>query len=183
MESEKEVIDEDALFDHMQELLDGLPAMEEKGRRFAFARSAEEVLGAASRHKGQKATLDRIDAASEEHVRAREEALAAGDEEREKVEREQILLLGNQRGVRFGAEQSALRELNRIMEGSPFKSVDEAEAASLPKEELRALGSEIESFQRDYAETLEACQHILDVEDEAATVDKTMGASEEEADA
>lgn len=168
MEGKIEDIDEDALFDHMQKLLDDLPEMEEKGQKLAFARSAEEVLGAASRHKGQKATLDRIDAASEEHVRAREEALAAGDEGRERAEREQILLLGNQRGVRFGAEQSALRELNRILEESPFKNVEEAEAAALSKEDLTALESEIEAFQRDYAETFSACQRIFDVEDEAA---------------
>ena len=50
--------------------------------------------------------------------------------------------------------------LFRSLEASPFATVEEARAALLPADTLAALAAEVETYQRDYAEALAACQQL-----------------------
>ena len=155
-------MDEEALFGHLAELMDGIPAMEEKGAALGRARAAALVAQRAHEHAGQQAMLDYVQGQIDAHERARAQAIEAGDAAGEERERAQVLLLGNQRGVRYGAEEGARRALADALAESPFATVEEAQAAVLPDEELAALAAEVEAFQRDYAQTLAACQRIED---------------------
>ena len=46
------------------------------------------------------------------------------------------------------------------LEASPFATVEEARAALLPADTLAVLAAEVETYQRDYAEALAACQQL-----------------------
>ena len=157
--------EENALFAHLEELVDALPEMQKKGDALAKARAAAEVAKRAHYVQGQQNELDGILAAMDEHARAREEALAAGDAEREQKERALVLQYGNERGIRKGATESARRALEKVLVAGGFATEAEAKAAELADDALQALAREVEAFQADYAETLAACQAI---EDEAA---------------
>lgn len=155
----------DALFAHMQELVDALPAMEKKGRALARARAAEEVEKNRRYHEGLVKECGRIQEEFEAHVKAHEAARAAGDATSEESERYAVLNFGNQKAFREGAVASALRALNHALEQGGFATAEEARAALLDKDALAALVADVEAFQKDYAETLAACQALLDEED------------------
>lgn len=150
----------DALFDHMQELMDALPAMEEKGERLAKARAAREVLRLERYRQGQENELCHIQDKFNEQVALEHEAKAAGDDEKEKSARSKVLNLGNQMAVRRGAEANARRKVEDALAQSNFSKIDDTHEATLEDEEFFALEKEIESFKSDYASTLAACQKI-----------------------
>lgn len=157
----------DALFDHMQELVDALPGMEEESRKAVRARSAENVIRFERYRKAQEKTLSQLQERLDAHVAARQEALDAGDSEREESERMKALELGNERGFLLGAVEGSRHEAKKALEESEFESVEEAEAATMPQEELTALEAKLDEFQNDYATTLAACQQALDKEEAA----------------
>ena len=150
----------EAPFGHLQSLMDLLPEMQEKGEKLAQARAAVEVAKRVRYAQGQQNELAGIVAAMDEHSAARDAAIAAGDAEREEAERAQILMLGNERGIRKGAADSAQRAVERALSEGGFEDADQALAAELPEEELAALAAEVESYQADYAETLDECLRL-----------------------
>ncbi len=151
---------DDELFAHLEELMDALPEMQKKGDALASARAAAEVAKRAHYLEGQRNELDGILSAMDEHAQARDVAIAAGDAEAEGAHRAQVLLLGNERGIRKGAFEAAQRELDQALSASGFANVDEARSAELSESELSALSAEVEAFQAGYAETLAACQAV-----------------------
>ena len=157
--------EEDALFAHLEELMEALPEMQRKGDALAKARAAAEVAKRAHYLEGQQNELDGILLAMEEHSQARDAAIAAGDAEEEEAHRAQILLLGNERGIRKGAADAAQRELDQALSAGEFADIEAAHAAQLPEDELATLAAEVEAFQADYAETLAACQAAEGVEE------------------
>ena len=64
---------------------------------------------------------------------------------------------GTWRGLRVGPARNAERALTLV---SPFATVEEARAALLPADTLAVLAAEVETYQRDYAEALAACQQL-----------------------
>lgn len=67
---------------------------------------------------------------------------------------------GTWRGLRVGPARNAERALTLALEASPFATVEEARAALLPADTLATLAAEVETYQRDYAEALAACQRL-----------------------
>ena len=129
-------MNDDELFEHLQELMAELSAMQEKGAVLAKARAAAEVSKRAHYYEGQQNELNGILSEMAEHERERAIAIEQGDCEREEAQRALILTCGTQRGIRKGAADAAKRELDQ------------------------ALSAEIEAYQADYAETLAACERI-----------------------
>ena len=165
--AELAALDADGLFARMQTLVDELPAMEDKGRRAQRAREAAKIDSLAGEQQAHAATLAHLDGLLDEHMAARNEALAAQDGQREESERMTILRLNEQRGYSQGAVENASGTLAHALENSSFQTVEEARGALMPKDELAALEEEVLFFGRDYSQTLAACQKALD-EQEAA---------------
>ena len=158
-------IDENALFEHLQELVDMLPHMQEKGERLAKARSAREVARLERYHKGQENELRSVQKEFEAQLDAEEAAKAAGDSDAQVRARYNVLNLGNQLGIRRGAEADAVRKVDKALFVAGFASVEEAERFDLDDAAFSELEQEVESFKADYAKTLEACQAIAGEEE------------------
>lgn len=159
----------DALFDRMKELVDLLPSMEEKGRRLLADAAARRACEAMRYRKGQERELAYVRGLFEEHSKALEAAIAAGDAEAEERERYATLRFGNQIGIKNGAVASARQaEEDRLAEGG-FDGIEAAGSRILPDEERDALVRETDAFQEDYRTTLEACRVALDEEESGRT--------------
>ena len=153
-------MNDDELFEHLQELMAELPAMQEKGAVLAKARAAAEVSKRAHYYEGQQNELNGILSEMAEHERERAIAIEQSDREREEAQRALILTCGMQRGIRKGAVDAAKRELDQALSDGGFASCEEANAARLSESDLASLSAEIEAYQADYAETLAACERI-----------------------
>lgn len=153
-------MNDDELFEHLQELMAELPAMQEKGAVLARARAAAEASKRAHYYEGQQNELNGILSEMAEHERERAIAIEQGDREREEAQRALILTCGTQRGIRKGAADAAKRELDQALSDGGFASCEEANAARLSESDLASLSAEIEAYQADYAETLAACERI-----------------------
>lgn len=162
---------EDELFDHLQELVDELPCMQVEGDRLAKARAAREVLKRERYHEGQEHELALVQNDFDAQLAAARAAQEAGDVESQDNARYNSLVLGNQLGVRRGAEADAARKVAAALEEGGFADLEEARAAALSDEEFAALEQSVESFKADYVRTLEACQAIEDAEEEEGAAD------------
>lgn len=165
----------DQAFERLERLYGQLPAMEAKGAALARARSAAEVDRLARTAAYRGAELDRAEAqVAEAEKRVATEltagAAAAGaegacgsqgaDGNAAEDARRALMAAGTWRGLRVGPARNAERALALALEASPFATVEEARAALLPGDSLEALATEVEAYQRDYAEALAACQQL-----------------------
>lgn len=159
-------------FERLERLYGQLPAMEAKGAALARARSAAEVDRFARTAAYRAAELDRAEAQVAEakaRVAAAEARVVAagsqvggdaGTDGGAEDARRALMAAGTWRGLRVGPARNAERALALALEASPFSTVEEARAALLPADALTALAAEVEAYQRDYAETLAACQQL-----------------------
>lgn len=154
-------------FEQLERLYQQLPAMEAKGEALARARSAAEVDRFARTAAYRAAELDRAEAQVAE---AKARVAAAGSRARDAAgvgdageagdARRALVAAGTWRGLRVGPARNAERALTLALEASPFATVEEARAALLPADTLAVLAAEVETYQRDYAEALAACQQL-----------------------
>ena len=154
-------------FEQLERLYQQLPAMEAKGAALARARSAAEVDRFARTAAYRAAELDRAEAQVAE---AKARVAAAGSRARDAAgvgdageagdARRALVAAGTWRGLRVGPARNAERALTLALEASPFATVEEARAALLPADRLAVLAAEVETYQRDYAEALAACQQL-----------------------
>lgn len=148
-------------FEHLQELIDTLPALQKKGERLARARAARAVVAADHRHQIARKDLETLDAQLESATclaeQARTEKRSA--QEIERFERDRLYFAAL-RGYRVGPEQNAAREVEQALQAGGFPDVDTARAALLPADEFDALAAEVEAYQTDYAETLAICKAV-----------------------
>ena len=168
-------------FEQLERLYQQLPAMEAKGAALARARSAAEVDRFARTAAYRAAELDRAEAqvaeakarvaAAEAQVAVADARVAAaGSRVRAAAgvggageagdARRALMAAGTWRGLRVGPARNAERALTLALEASPFATVEEARAALLPADTLAVLAAEVETYQRDYAEALAACQQL-----------------------
>ena len=154
----------DALFVHMQELVDALPAMEEKGSRLARARAAREVARLERYRKGQENELKHIQENFDAQLEMERAAKEAGDDEAERMARCNVLGLGNQKSIRYGAEMNAAYKVKEALAAGGFADLEEAREAELEDADFSSLEQEVEAFKEDYAQTLSACQAAMDEE-------------------
>ncbi|HJF66280.1 MAG TPA: DNA repair protein Rad50 [Slackia equolifaciens] len=158
----------DALFAHMEELVDALPAMEAEGERLARARAAREVARLERYRKGQEKELQFIQKKFDEQMAIERAAKESGDDAAEENARYNALNLGNQKSIRYGAEQNAALKVKEALQTGGFSDLDEAHAAELDDDEFAALEQKVEEYRSDYSDTLAACQAIVDAEEAQA---------------
>lgn len=162
-------MDTDAAFAHLEELLDQLPAMQEQGERLIQAHAAERIVRLAAERETHASLL----ADAEDRLREAEEALAranaaeateaeAGDQSSLDHARRAVLQAASWRGFRIGPCQNADRALREALEGSPFRTVDDARVACIPAADCAALEADIAAYQRDYAEALARCERAME---------------------
>lgn len=157
----------DALFDHMKELVDALPAMEAEGEKLVRARAAREVARLERYRKGQENELRFLQEKFDEQMAIERAAKEAGDDAAEENARYNALNLGNQKSIRYGAEQNAAYQVKEALESGGFADLDEAHAAELDDEEFAALEQKVEAYKADYADTLATCQALVGEEDDS----------------
>lgn len=165
----------DQAFERLERLYGQLPAMEAKGAALARARAAAEVDRLARTAAYRGAELARADAQVAEAEKRVAVVLGAGaegagaqgacgsqggDGNAAEDARRALMAAGTWRGLRVGPARNAERALALALEASPFATVEEARAALLPGNSLDTLAAEVETYQRDYAEALAACQQL-----------------------
>ena len=178
----------DELFEHLQELMDRLPAMQRTQAKLERARAAERVMSCDREHRDcatmlamadeelakAQAALEAAlggepepepgDAKVERAARAKgttstKEAAQAGDGHLDLLRRA-VLYRSSQRGFRVGPEKNTRVALERALEAGGFADVDEARKATMTTEEQDALAQNIAAYQQDYDETLKRCQAL-----------------------
>ena len=107
--------DEEALFTHMQELLDRLPRMQRVGERVRLGRAAAEVAKAAASRDEARRALGRLEESLARTQGLLDAADAAGDaRERDRLVRE-LLFLGDQVGLARGPVNDTLYHLGQAL--------------------------------------------------------------------
>lgn len=148
-------------FAHLQELLDRLPEMQERGGRLARAKAAREVVAIERRYRFTLAELEELDSNVEKAATAVEKAKAEGCDsaEIELLERNRLYFAA-MRGFKVGPVQNDAEALEEALNAGGFSAFEEALGAQLPDEELDRLVAEVEAYQKDYADTLALCQEL-----------------------
>ena len=148
----------DALFAHMQELVDQLPQMEELSNQLRVLIAADHVVRFDRAYKMWEGMLAQVDAQIEAAKAALAEAEAAGDTARADELKREILDHGQTRALRVGPLQNARADLDRAMASGGFATPEDAAPLVRPREELVEMSARLTAFQQDYAATLAACQ-------------------------
>ena len=174
----------DELFEHLQELVDRLPTMQEAQARLERAKTAEHVLDCECKHRECATMLELADEELAKAQAALEAALAGNaapgnggaaatlegtattlegapanpDPEQLDLLRRAVMYRSSQRGFRVGPEKAARVALEKALTDGGFADATEARAAALPSAEQDSLTQEIASYQQDYANTLARCQ-------------------------
>ncbi len=149
----------DEAFSRLQELVDALPAMEEKGRLLVRAKQAESVVRQAESFQTCKSLLgqadDRLAEARSALVQA--EAVEEGVDEARRA----VLHAASLRGFRVGPLQNAETMLCECLASSPFANLDEARLACMEKTVLAELEKEVSDYRESYAEALKLCESLV----------------------
>lgn len=155
-------------FARLAELYEQLPLWEERGAQLARARSAAEVDDLC-RVAGYRAAELREAEARVAQAQAAVAAAEAGGVDSGRLNDLRLMLMaaGTQRGLRVGPAQNAERAFRQALVASDFATLEEARAALLSADALKALAAQVESYQRDYAEALALCQRLEADEDAA----------------
>ncbi|WP_139651939.1 hypothetical protein [Raoultibacter phocaeensis] len=151
----------DEMFEHLEALCDALPRMEELGARVAKATCAREAVEADRRYRIVRTELDEFEAHAAEALALAEQARDAGrpKEDIELYERDRLYFAA-MRGFKVGPSQNERAAVEEALKAGGFASIDEANDAVLPSDELSRLAGELEAYRADYAETLAACQEV-----------------------
>ncbi len=148
------------LFAHLEQLLAEREAMEAEAQALVRGRAAEAVLACERYYLGQEAEVNAVlrRFAAAEEVRAT--ALEAGDDAAAEAAAQELLYFGNQKSFREGALKDAERKLQKALAEEGFTTVEDARAASVPKDELERLAAKVEAYKQDFAETFAACSAL-----------------------
>jgi len=157
----------DALFAHMQELVEQVPQMEELSQQLKRLIAADHVVRFDRAVKNWELMLAQVDAQIAD-ARARLEAAEATGEDSQRIDdlKREILAHGQTRGMRVGPLQNARADLERAMGNGGFADPAEAVAIARPREELVEMSSRLTAFRQDYAATFQACQRAEGLEDD-----------------
>ena len=155
----KDKAQKEQAFAKLQALVDRLPEMEEKGSTLARARKAQEIVMLARKvhfeHVEYDGLLKQEKKAMDAAMKAREEN--ASPEVIDQCNRE-LFYWGTMKSYKAAPMQNDEFLLKKALEDAGFVSEEEAQKAVLPEDELKALADEVETYQREYTETLELCE-------------------------
>lgn len=173
----------DAVFAHLQELLEELPHMQELGERARLAHAVQQACRLRHELESARAVLQQCSA---ELARARaqmDEASAAGDEQAHGRFRREVLFQADQVALAKGPVNDAKFRLANLLEGEGLSGTgrlrdDRGEALcaeelaeaveraqrehGLDADALTALDAQITAYQDDYNRTYEACRDLAE---------------------
>lgn len=157
---EKE-LSKDALFDHLEKLIDAIPIMEAKSQTLLRMKAVKLAKDALAHRDSQRQSLQhfqqRLDKAEAEVAEARK----TGDEQDAVCASGEVYEYGNRVSLRKGALNFSEYRLNCILKEHGFASEEEVIREAMPDQAMmESLEQEIELFKKDYADTLSACQAL-----------------------
>lgn len=150
----------DAAFAHLQELLDGLPGMQELGEKARLARVADEA--AALDHELTVArTAHALRESDLAEARAQLEAAeAAGDATRADHFRREVLFCADQVALAKGPVNEAEFKIANLLKREHAEGLQALQTHALDAAELADLDTRIAAYQDDYQRTYELCQSM-----------------------
>lgn len=153
----------DAAFTHLQELLDGLPGMQELAEKARLAHVADEA-----------ATLDHELATARAALALRESDLAEARAQLEAAEtaqdaaradhfRREVLFYADQVALAKGPVNEAEFRICNLLKREHAENLQALQAHALEVDVLSGLDARIAAYQDDYQRTYELCQSFEDL--------------------
>ena len=150
----------DAAFAHLQELLDGLPDMQELAEKARLARVADEAAALDHELTVAQATLALRESDLAEARAQLEAAEAAGDATRADHFRREVLFCADQVALAKGPVNEAEFKIANLLKREGAESLQALRAHALDAAELADLDTRIAAYQDDYQRTYELCQSL-----------------------
>ena len=150
----------DAAFTHLQELLDGLPGMQELGEKARLAHVADEAANLNHDLATAHATLALRESDLAEARTQLEAAEAAGDATRADHFRREVLFCADQVALAKGPVNEAEFKIANLLKREETESLQALQAHALDAAELADLDTRIAAYQDDYQRTYELCQSM-----------------------
>ena len=151
----------DAAFAHLQELIDGLPGMQELGEKARLAHVADEAATFDHELTVAHATLALRES---DLAEARAQLETAGDATRADHFRREVLFYADQVALAKGPVNEAEFKIANLLKREHAESLQALRAHALDAAELADLDTRIAAYQDDYQRTYELCQSMEDSE-------------------
>lgn len=150
----------DAAFAHLQELLDGLPGMQELGEKARLAHVADEAAALDHGLTVARATLALRESDLAEARAQLEAAETAQDTGRADHFRREVLFYADQVALAKGPVNEAEFRIGNLLKREHAESLQALQTYALDAAELADLDTRIAAYQDDYQRTYELCQGL-----------------------
>ena len=148
----------DAAFAHLQELLDGLPGMQELGEKARLARVAGEAAALDHGLTVARVTLALRESDLAEACAQLEAAETARDTGRADHFRREVLFYADQVALAKGPVNEAEFRIGNLLKREGAESLQALQTHALEAAALADLDARIAAYQDDYQRTYELCQ-------------------------
>ena len=153
----------DAAFAHLQELLDGLPGMQELGEKARLAHVADEAAALDHELATAHAALALRESDLAEARAQLEAAEAAQDAARADHFRREVLFYADQVALAKGPVNEAEFRIGNLLRREHAENLQALQAHALEAVTLADLEARIAAYQDDYQRTYELCQSFEDL--------------------
>ena len=153
----------DAAFAHLQELLDGLPGMQELGEKARLAHVADEAAALDHELAVARATFAFRESDLAEARTQLEAAEAAQDTGRADHFRREVLFYADQVALAKGPINEAEFRIGNLLKREHAENLQALQAHALDAAELADLEARIAAYQDDYQRTYALCQSVEDL--------------------
>lgn len=153
----------DAAFAHLQELLDGLPGMQELGEKARLAHVADEAAALDHELAVARATFALRESDLAEARTQLEAAEAAQDTGRADHFRREVLFYADQVALAKGPVNEAEFRIGNLLRREHAENLQALQAHALETVILADLEARIAAYQDDYQRTYELCQSFEDL--------------------
>ena len=154
----------DAAFAHLQELLDGLPGMQELGEKARLAHVADEAAALDHELTVAHAALALRESDLAEARTQLEAAETAQDAARADHLRREVLFYADQVALAKGPVNEAEYRIGNLLKREGAESLQALQGHALEAAALADLDSRIAAYQDDYQRTYVLCQSLEDSE-------------------
>ena len=148
----------DAAFAHLQELLDGLPGMQELGEKAHLAHAADEAATLDHELTVARAALALRESDLAEARTQLEAAETTGDATRADHFRREVLFYADQVALAKGPVNEAEFKIANLLKREGAESLQALQIHALEAATLADLEARIAAYQDDYQRTYELCQ-------------------------
>lgn len=153
----------DAAFAHLQELLDGLPGMQELGEKARLAHVADEAAALDHELATAYAALALRESDLAEARAQLEAAETAQDTARADHFRREVLFYADQVALAKGPVNEAEFRIGNLLKREHAENLQALQAHALEAVTLADLDARIAAYQDDYQRTYELCQSFEDL--------------------